>query len=58
MGETISIPHFEQSAEGYCLPACARMILASLGINRTEAEIGKVLGTQDCRVRGKDGGKE
>lgn len=47
MREPISLLHFQQSAEGYCLPACARMILASLGINRTEAEIGKILGTQD-----------
>lgn len=47
MGEPISLPHFQQSAEGYCLPACARMILASLGINQSEAEIANILGTRD-----------
>lgn len=29
------------------MPACARMILASLGIHRAEKEIGDILGTQD-----------
>ncbi|MBI4670415.1 MAG: C39 family peptidase [Chloroflexi bacterium] len=47
MSATISLPHFEQSAEGYCLPACARMVLASLGMNLAEPEIANILGTQD-----------
>jgi ABC-type bacteriocin/lantibiotic exporter with double-glycine peptidase domain len=37
-----------QSAEGFCLSACARMLLAYLGIERSEAEVSQVLGAQDC----------
>lgn len=47
MGKLISLPHLAQTADGYCLPACARMILASLGMEHTEAEIASVLGTLD-----------
>ncbi|MFC1974872.1 C39 family peptidase [Chloroflexota bacterium] len=47
MTEIISIPHFQQSTDGYCLPTCARMVLAYLGFEYSEAEISQVLGTQD-----------
>jgi ABC-type bacteriocin/lantibiotic exporter with double-glycine peptidase domain len=47
MSESIPLPHFQQSAEGYCLPACARMILAYLGKNLAEDSIAKILGTQE-----------
>jgi len=43
----LAVPHFPQSAEGYCLPACARMVLAYLGIERSEAQVSKVLGAQE-----------
>ncbi len=43
MSGILSVPHFRQSVDGYCLPACARMVLAYLGINRSEAEISQVL---------------
>lgn len=46
MPNLLSLPHFQQSADGYCLPACARMVLAYLGINRSEPEISRTLGTQ------------
>ena len=46
MNNILPVPHFQQSDEGYCLPACARMVLAYLGIQLTEAEISQVLGTQ------------
>lgn len=46
MSTILDVPHFEQSGEGYCLPACARMVLAYLGMERTEAEIAQLLGTQ------------
>lgn len=46
MKDILDVPHFEQSGEGYCLPACARMVLAYLGIERTEAEIAQLLGTR------------
>lgn len=42
----LPIPHLPQSAEGQCLPACARMILAHLGMNMPEAEVAKTLGAK------------
>ena len=42
MSTILDVPHFEQSGEGYCLPACARMVLAYLGMERTEAEIADI----------------
>jgi len=47
MSEPIALPHAQQSVEGYCLPACARMTLAHLGLERSEAEVGQLLGAQD-----------
>lgn len=47
MSEILPVPHFQQSAEGYCLPACARMVLAYLGIERSETEVSEVLGAQE-----------
>jgi len=47
MNGIITIPHFRQSKEGHCLPACGRMALAHLGFDRTEAEISQILGTED-----------
>ena len=37
------IPHFTQSADGQCLPACARMLLAYSGVLLPESEVAKVL---------------
>lgn len=42
----MQIPHFEQSAPGFCLPACIRMILATLGIHRSEAAISQIIGAR------------
>jgi ABC-type bacteriocin/lantibiotic exporter with double-glycine peptidase domain len=47
MSDILPVPHLPQSAEGYCLPACARMVLAYLGIERSEAEVSQVLGAQE-----------
>lgn len=47
MTTPIQLPHFQQSAPGYCLPACARMVLARLGLELSEAEIGRRLGAQE-----------
>ena len=47
MSDLISLPHYQQSAEGYCLPACARMVLAYLGLELTEAEVSRTLGAQE-----------
>lgn len=46
MSAPLSIPHFQQSADGYCLSACARMVLAYLGIKRSEAQVRKALGAE------------
>jgi len=48
----LPVPHYQQSKEGYCLPACARMVLAYLGIERTEAEISQLLGTRGIGTPG------
>ena len=42
----LPVPHFEQSRDGYCLPACVRMVLAFLGDEQTEATFVKQLGTK------------
>lgn len=47
MSDLLPIPHFQQSADGYCLAACARMVLAYLGIKRSEAQVRKVLGAEE-----------
>lgn len=47
MSDILAVPHFPQSAEGFCLSACARMLLAYLGIERSEAEVGQMLGAQE-----------
>ena len=41
------VPHYRQSNPGACLPACARMILAALGDERTEAQLATVLGSYE-----------
>ncbi len=46
MSNVLSLPHFRQSAEGYCLPTCVRMVLAYLGLERSEVEVSQVLGAQ------------
>ncbi len=41
----LSVPHFEQSRDGFCLPACIQMVLAYWGRSITEAELAKQLQT-------------
>ena len=43
----LSVPHFEQSRDGACLPACVRMVLAFWEKNLPEADIAKTLGTKE-----------
>jgi ABC-type bacteriocin/lantibiotic exporter with double-glycine peptidase domain len=47
MNDILPVPHFPQSAEGFCLSACARMLLAYLGIECSETEVSQVLGAQE-----------
>jgi ABC-type bacteriocin/lantibiotic exporter with double-glycine peptidase domain len=35
----LSVPHYRQSHEGACLPACARMVLGYLGQDVAEAQL-------------------
>ena len=46
MSKVLPVPHFQQSREGFCLPACARMLLSYLGSERDEAGIAQILGTK------------
>jgi ABC-type bacteriocin/lantibiotic exporter with double-glycine peptidase domain len=46
MSDFLPIPHFRQFDEGYCLPACARMVLSYLGLDQSEDEISRILGTK------------
>ena len=47
MNEPLSLPHFQQSDPGYCLPVCVRMVLAYLGLERSEAEVNRMLGARE-----------
>lgn len=57
MSTSLPIPHRQQLADGYCLPACVQMVLAYWGIERDQAELAKQLqmipgaGTPGNRVR-------
>lgn len=42
----LSVPHFEQSRDGACLPACVRMVLAYWGEQRSENSLARQLGTK------------
>lgn len=53
---SIPAPHYRQSDPGKCLPACARMVLAAFGDERSEAELltvmeGYEFGTPANRVK-------
>ncbi len=47
MSNGLPLPHFQQSAEGYCLPACVCMVLAYLGLEHSEAQVSRILGSQE-----------
>ena len=40
------VPHYKQSQEGLCLPACVRMVLAHLGRDMDEARLAQALKTR------------
>ncbi len=42
----LPVPHFEQSDDGTCLPACARMVLSYWGNEQSESRLSKVLQTR------------
>lgn len=41
--DCLPVPHYKQSADGQCLPACARMVLAYLGHELTETRVARLL---------------
>lgn len=43
MANILSVRHSRQLEDGYCLPACAQMALAYLGISRSQKDIGRAL---------------
>lgn len=38
------VPHYKQSKDGACLPACVRMVLATFDDHRPETELAKIMG--------------
>lgn len=42
----LQVPHYKQSQEGLCLPACVRMVLAHLGRDMDEARLAQALKTR------------
>lgn len=42
----LPVPHFEQSRDGMCLPACVRMILQYWGYQASETEIARHVETK------------
>ena len=43
MSKILTVPHYQQLADGYCLPACVQMVLAYWGINREQTDLAKEL---------------
>ena len=57
MSKILKVPYIRQLADGYCLPACAQMVLAYSGIKRDQVQLAKQLkmipkaGTPSFRIR-------
>lgn len=47
MSAILALPHIQQSAEGYCLLACVRMVLAHLGLKHSEVKVIRTLNVQE-----------
>ncbi len=47
----LNVPHYKQEYHYSCVAACARMVLAHLGSQRTEAELREQLGTKESGTR-------
>lgn len=41
------VRHYRQSRPGACLPACARMVLATMGDKHTEQQLAAILGSYE-----------
>lgn len=44
MASRIEVTFSPQIADGYCLPACAQMVLAYIGIERTQEQLAHIMG--------------
>lgn len=44
MSNSLPVPHRLQLADGYCLPACAQMVLAYMDLEQEQATLAKQLG--------------
>ena len=44
-GASLNVPHFKREFHYSCIPACARMVLAFFGQQRTEAELRALMKT-------------
>lgn len=47
MAEHLSVPYKSQQQHGYCLPACTQMVLAHLGILRSQTSLAQELGVYE-----------
>lgn len=45
MSSNLSVPHYPQQADGYCLPACVQMVLAFWGLTRSQSRLARQLQT-------------
>lgn len=45
MPKLLNLKHFPQEAEAGCLPACAQMVLAYLGISHSQTSLAEMLAT-------------
>ena len=45
MSSSLKVPHIQQKADGFCLPACVQMVLAFWGIQQDQDKIAGELGT-------------
>lgn len=43
MAQPLPVPFYKQQAVGYCMPACAQMVLAYQDISYSQDELAKVL---------------
>lgn len=43
MARILPVPYFPQQADGYCLAACVQMVLAHLGLTRSQDDLAREL---------------
>ena len=43
---TLDVPHFSQLVDGYCLPACAQIVLTYLGVVCSQEDLAQQMGSR------------